>query len=102
MVTRPPIRGRRGAGRIVRLLRAQLTKQFITRNRRMAFTLSVAVIVISVGAVHVSVWWFSPGVIILPILGGGLLMWRAGLRIFFAFVAAAVAHAVVKGQAGAG
>jgi hypothetical protein len=102
MVTRPPIRGRRGAGRIVRLLRAQLTKQFITRNRRMAFTLSVAVIVISVGAVHVSVWWFSPGVMILPILAGGLLMWPRALRIFFAVVAGAVIYDVVKGKAGAG
>ena len=102
MVTRPPVRGRRGAGRIVRLLRAQLTKQFITRNRRMAFTLSVAVIVISVGAVHVSVWWFSPGVMILPILAGGLLMWPRALRIFFAVVAGAVIYDVVKGKAGAG
>ena len=102
MVTRPPIRGRRGAGRLVGLLRAQLTKQFITRNRRMAFTLSVAVIVISVGAVHVSVWWFSPGVMILPILAGGLLMWPRALRIFFAVVAGAVIYDVVKGKAGAG
>ena len=102
MVTRPPIRGRRGAGRIVRLLRAQLTKQFITRNRRMAFTLSVAVIAISVGAVHVSVRWFSPGVMILPILAGGLLMWPRALRIFFAVVAGAVIYDVVKGKAGPG
>src|SRR5580704_14516812 len=102
MVTRPPIRGRRGAGRLLRLLRAQLTKQFITRNRRMAFTLSVAVIVISVGAVHVSVWWFSPGVMILPILAGGLLMWPRALRIFFAVVAGALIYDAVKGKAGAG
>ena len=54
----------------------------------MAFTLSVAVIAISVGAVHVSVRWFSPGVMILPILAGGLLMWPRALRIFFAVEAA--------------
>ena len=51
---------------------------------------------------HVSVWWFSPGVMILPILAGGLLLWPRALRIFFAFVAAAVVYDVVKGKAGAG
>jgi hypothetical protein len=68
----------------------------------MAFTLSVIVIAISVAAVHVSVWWFSPGVMILPILAGGLLMWPRALRIFFVVVAAAVIYDVVKGKAGAG
>ena len=98
MVT-PPAKGLRRAGSI---LRTQLTRQFITRNRRLAFVLSVAVIVIAVAAVHVSVWWFSPGVMILPILAGGLLLWPRALRIFFVFVAAAVAYDVVKGKAGAG
>jgi Stage II sporulation protein E (SpoIIE) len=83
-------------------LRTQLTKQFITRNRRMAFILSLAVIVISVAAVHVSEWWFSPGVMILPILAGGLLMWPRALHIFFVIVAAAVIYDVVQGKAGAG
>ena len=98
MVTPPP-KGLRRAGSI---LRAQLTRQFITRNRRLAFVLSVAVIIIAVAAVHVSVWWFSPGVMILPILAGGLLLWPRALRIFFALVAAAVIYDVVKGKAGAG
>ena len=105
MVTPPPIHGRRRARRIggvLQVLRTQLTRQFITRNRRMAFTLSVAVIAISVAAVHVSVWWFSPGVMILPILAGGLLMWPRALRIFFAVVAGALIYDVVKGKAGAG
>jgi hypothetical protein len=105
MVTSPPIHGRRRARRIggvLQVLRTQLTNQFITRNRRMAFTLSVAVIAISVAAVHVSVWWFSPGVMILPILAGGLLMWPRALRIFFAVVAGALIYDVVKGKAGAG
>ena len=104
MVTPSPWKGHR-TGRIRRVLatlRTQLTKQFITRNRRMAAILSVAVIVISVAAVHVSVWWFSPGVMILPILAGGLLMWPRALRIFFAVVAAAVIYDVVHGKAGAG
>jgi hypothetical protein len=105
MVTPPPIHGRRRARRIggvLQVLRTQLTRQFITRNRRMAFTLSVAVIAISVAAVHISAWWFSPGVMILPILAGGLLMWPRALRIFFAVVAGALIYDVVKGKAGAG
>jgi hypothetical protein len=59
-------------------------------------------IAIAVAAVHVSAWWFSPGVMILPILAGGLLLWPRALRIFFGFVAAAVIYDVVKGKAGAG
>jgi hypothetical protein len=79
-----------------------LTKQFITRNRRLAFVLSAVAIAIAVAAVHVSAWWFSPGVMILPILAGGLLLWPRALRIFFAFVAVAVIYDMVNGKAGAG
>ncbi len=108
MVSAPgPLAPRRAAGqgraaRFSQAARTQLTRQFITRNRRAAFILSAAAIAISVAAVHVSVWWFSPGVMILPILAGGLLLWPRALRIFFAFVAAAVVYDVVKGKAGAG
>jgi Stage II sporulation protein E (SpoIIE) len=52
--------------------------------------------------VHVSVWWFSPGVMILPILGGGLLLWPRALRIFFAFAGAALIYDVVEDKAGFG
>jgi stage II sporulation SpoE-like protein len=86
----------------VRNLRRQLTRQFITRNRRVAFTLSVLTIAIAVASVHVSTWWFSPGVIILPILVGGLLLWPRALRIYFGVVAAAVIYDVIDGKAGAG
>jgi hypothetical protein len=105
MVSPPPWQGHRPAGRILGLLivlRAQLTRQFITRNRRMAAILSVLVIAIAVAAVHVSAWWFSPGVMILPILAGGLLMWPRALRIFFAVVAGALIYDLIKGKAGAG
>ena len=108
MVSAPgPHAPRRAAGqgraaRFVQAARTQLTRQFITRNRRAAFILSAAAIAISVAAVHVSAWWFSPGVMILPILAGGMLLWPRALRIFFAFVAAAVVYDVVKGKAGAG
>ena len=62
MVTSPTRNTRRRAGRVrsaLATVRTQLTRQFITRNRRVAAILSVAVIVISVAAVHVSVW-FNP------------------------------------------
>src|SRR5580693_3062756 len=105
MVSPPPNRTRRRAGRIGRVLHAlsaQLTKQFITQNRRMAFILSAAVIAIALLAVHVSVWWFSPGVMILPILAGGLLLWPRALRILFAVAAAGLIYDTVTERAGAG
>ena len=49
---------RRRAGKVLRTLRTQVTKQFITRNRRAAFVLSGLALAIGVAAVHVSVWWF--------------------------------------------
>src|SRR6266702_541540 len=105
MVTAPQLRrprkGRR-ALRLLRSLRTQMTRQFITRNRRMAFVLSVLTIAIAVASVHVSAWWFSPGVMILPILAGGLLLWPRALRIFFGFAAAALIYDVAEGKAGAG
>jgi hypothetical protein len=83
-------------------LGTQLTRQFITRNRRLAFVLSAVTIAISVAAVHVSEWWFSPGVMILPILAGGLLLWPRALRIYFVFAAGALIYDVVDSKAGAG
>src|SRR5712671_2887257 len=99
---RRPRVGRRRALRWVHTLRTQLTRQFITRNRRMAFALSVVTIAIAVASVHVSAWWFSPGVMILPILAGGLLLWPRALRIFFGFAAVALIYDVAEGKAGAG
>src|SRR5580658_3840065 len=100
---RPPTGPRPGpVRRLLHTLRFQLTRQFITRNRRLAFAMSVVAIAIAVAAVHVSEWWFSPGVMILPILAGGLLLWPRALRIFFVFAAAALIYDVVDGKAGAG
>jgi Stage II sporulation protein E (SpoIIE) len=79
-----------------------LRRQFITRNRRLAFGLAVAVIVIGAAAVRVSVSWFSPGVMILPILAGGLLLWPRALRVLFAIVAIALAYDAMQGRAGPG
>ena len=98
-VTRTVMRGLRGAsGQMSDLVR----KQLITRNRRVAFGLSLMIVVIAVAAVHVSAWWFSPGVMILPILGGGLLMWPRALRILFGVAAVCLAYDVAEGKAGAG
>src|SRR6516162_11592484 len=94
---------------VVRSLRAaagwvssQVRQQFITRNRRVAFGLTLVTVAIAVAAVHVSAWWFSPGVMILPILAGGLLLWPRALRIFFGFAAVALIYDVFEDKAGAG
>ena len=77
-------------------------RQFITRNRRVAFGLSLVIVVIAVAAVHVSEWWFSPGVMILPILCGGLWMWPRALRILYGVTAVSLGYDVAEGKAGAG
>lgn len=86
----------------MRWLRAQVSRQFITRNRRLAFVLALVTVAIGVAAVHVSVWWFSPGVMILPILAGGMLLWVRALRILFAVVAVTTVYDVASDRAGAG
>lgn len=86
------------AVRLARLVR----QQFITRNRRVAFGLSVATIFIAVASVEWSEWWFSPGVMILPILGGGLLLWPRALRILFGIAGAGLTWDTVEGKAGVG
>ena len=88
--------------RAVRAARTQARRQFITRNRRVAFALVLVTVAIAVAAVHVSVWWFSPGVMILPILSGGLLLWPRALRIYFGVVAIAIGYDVADDKAGAG
>jgi hypothetical protein len=94
---------------VVRALRNAFTqasglarRQFITRNRRVAFGLALVIAAIAVAAVHLSAWWFSPGVMILPILGGGLLMWPRALRILFGVAALGLAYDVAEDKAGAG
>jgi Stage II sporulation protein E (SpoIIE) len=76
--------------------------QFITRNRRVAVGLALATVVISVGAVYVSEAWFSPGLLILPVLGGGLLLWPRALHILFAIIAVGLAYDAAMGLAGPG
>src|SRR6266704_1122767 len=64
-------------------LRGLVRRQFITRNRRIA-------------AVQVSASWFSPGLMILPILAGGLLLWPRALVILFAIAAAMLGYDVAQ------
>ena len=83
-------------------VRLMARRQFITGNRRFAYLLTLVTAAIAVLAVHVSVWWFSPGVMILPILAGGLLLWPRALRILFGVVAVGLIYDTVKGRAGPG
>jgi tetrahydromethanopterin S-methyltransferase subunit F len=87
---------------VAQRVRGLVLRQFITRNRRLAFGLAVVVAVIGVAAVHVSEFWFSPGVMILPLLAGGLLLWPRALRILFCLVALALTYDALMGKAGAG
>jgi hypothetical protein len=82
--------------------RQLVQRQFITRNRRLAFVLALAVIAIGAAAVRVSVSWFSPGVMILPILAGGMLLWPRALRILFGLTAVMLAYDALEDRAGPG
>ena len=105
MVSRPdhpPPRAAHGLRARVQQFRDVLSRQFITRNRRLAFGLTLAVVVIGVAAVHVSAWWFSPGVMILPILAGGMLLWVRALRILFIIAAVMITYDIIEHRAGPG
>jgi hypothetical protein len=102
MVRFAPRRFPTAALAVARRARRLILRQFITRNRRLAFGLAVVVAVIGVAAVHVSESWFSPGVMILPLLAGGLLLWPRALRILFCLVALALIYDALMGKAGPG
>lgn len=79
-----------------------MKRQLITKNRRLAAVLAVFTVVISILAAHVSVWLVSPGVMVLPILAGGLLLWPRALRILMALVAAGLLYDILLHKAGPG
>jgi hypothetical protein len=87
---------------VAQRFRGLVRRQFLTRNRRLAFVLAVVVAVIGAAAVRVSEWWFSPGVMILPLLAGGLLLWPRALRILFVLTATALGYDAAYGKAGPG
>lgn len=83
-------------------LAEQVKLQLITRNRRLAIALALVTIAISAIAAHVSVWAVSPGVMILPLLGGGLLLWPRALRILIGVSAAGLLYDIIQHKAGPG
>src|ERR1700761_7898232 len=80
----------------------ELKKQVITRNRRLAAVLAVVTVAVAIFAAHLSAWAVSPGVMILPILAGGLLLWPRALRVLIAIAAAGLVYDVVLHKAGPG
>src|ERR1035438_1186651 len=102
MVSRPLARSARLARSAAARVAGQVRRQFITRNRRMAFVLTIATLAIGVAAVHLSEWWFSPGLMILPVLAGGLLLWPRALRILFGLIAVMLVYDALHRRAGAG
>ena len=97
-LSRPLLAVRTAARTVSRWVRRTL----ITGNRRVALVLTVVTAVISVAAVQVSESWFSPGLLILPVLAGGLLLWPRALRILFVLIAAGLAYDTIEGRAGPG
>ncbi|HVT67641.1 MAG TPA: PP2C family protein-serine/threonine phosphatase [Trebonia sp.] len=80
----------------------QVRQQLITRNRRAGVVLALITIAVAIVAAHVSVWLLSPGVMILPIIAGGLLLWPRALRILIGIAAAGLVYDVVLDKAGPG
>jgi hypothetical protein len=97
-VSRPLLAARSGW----RAARRWVARQLVTGNRRVALALALVTAVISVAAVHVSEAWFSPGLLILPVLAGGLLLWPRALRILFGLIAAGLGYDVLEDRAGPG
>lgn len=64
----------------------------------MAASLTVLVLGIGVAVVEVPGDWVSPGMLILPILAGGLLLWPRALRILYVIVAAVLAADWLSGS----
>src|SRR6201996_1933949 len=92
----------RAVERTWRRLSEQARQQFITRNRRVAILLALITVAVAIIAAHVSAWLVSPGVMVLPILAGGLLLWPRALRILVGIAAAGLVYDIVLHKAGPG
>src|ERR1700722_7842985 len=92
----------RGLRRTGQWLAGPARGQGVTRNRRVAIVLAVLTLAVAIIAAHVSAWLVSPGVMVLPILCGGLLLWPRALRILMAIGAAGLVYDVVMHKAGPG
>src|ERR1700729_3524192 len=101
-----PLVAARGAPRSVRhagtWIADQARQQLITRNRRVAITLAVIATAVASIAAHVSAWLVSPGVMVLPLLAGGLLLWPRALRVLIGIAAAGTIYDIVLHKAGPG
>jgi Stage II sporulation protein E (SpoIIE) len=97
-----PLSAVRSVRRAWEWLSEQTRLQLLTRNRRVAIVLAVIAVAVAIVAAHVSEWLVSPGVMILPILCGGLLLWPRALRVLIAVSAAGLVYDVVLGKAGPG
>jgi len=64
--------------------------------------LALVTVAVAIIAAHVSAWLVSPGVMILPILCGGLLLWPRALRILVAIAAAGLIYDIAAHKAGPG
>jgi hypothetical protein len=82
--------------------RQWLSRQASTRNRRVAAVLALTTVAVAIVAAHVSAWLVSPGIMILPILVGGLLLWPRALRVLIGIAAAGLVYDVVLHKAGPG
>lgn len=98
------IRILRAARVTARRLAGQVRGLVLARNRRVAIVLMLVTVVIAVtvGAAHVSEWWFSPGAMIVPILFGGLLLWPRTLWMVLAVAAGGLIYDAANRRAGAG
>jgi Stage II sporulation protein E (SpoIIE) len=92
----------RALRRLGQWLAGQAGRQVVTRNRRVAIVLALVAVAVAFIAAHVSEWLVSPGVMILPILLGGLLLWPRALRILVAVAAVGLIYDVVLHKAGPG
>ena len=92
----------RALRRFCQWLADQARRQVVTRNRRVAIVLALIAVAVAIIAAHVSGWLVSPGVMILPILLGGLLLWPRALRILVAIAAAGLLYDIVLHRAGPG
>ena len=102
MVTSVPHRHVRAAQAAAARARGWVRRQFMTSNRRIFLVLAVVTVGIGIAGEHVSRSWFPPGVMILPIMAGGLLLWPRALLVLFGVAAATLAYDVVDGSAGPG
>jgi hypothetical protein len=106
MKVRAPLSAARTVPRSLRRawtwLSEQARQQLITRNRRVAAVLALITVAVAIVAAHVSEWLVSPGVMILPILCGGLLLWPRALRILIGIAAAGLVYDIVLRKAGPG